>query len=392
MHRHGQSSGVSGPHLDDTWARSPAPIPRGPRVALARLVPRCGDLAPDPGRRAQVRHDAGGQGTTRPRGRHGDHLHRADDLGRSATVAGIQLGREILRWELEGDGEDGCTLVFTHVFDGKEQAPDLGSGWQAALEIVEARLAGKEVTWSVWDRATELRDDYVAEIMEPMWPVSASEEHIAARTELAKAERALRDRVEEVAAARRRMPPGPELGEYPLTEGPADLGRQEPLRHTTLRELFGAHPTLVIYHLMFHPDDDEACPMCSMWVDGFHGVAHHLAQHTAFAVVAKAPLPKLRSWASRRGWDGLRILSSHGTTFNADLNAETADGHQRPMISVCTAEDDVVRHRYSLPANFLDDTQRGIDLLNPVWNVLDLLPDGRGEWYARNDYAGRTRG
>ena len=57
------------------------------------------------------------------------------------------------------------------------------------------------------------------------------------------------------------------------------------------------------------------------------------------------------------------------------------------MISVFTAEGDAVWHFYSLPANFLDDSQRGIDLLSPVWNVLDLLPSGRGEWYAGNDYA-----
>lgn len=224
-----------------------------------------------------------------------------------------------------------------------------------------------------------------------MWPNGASEQYVAARTELAKAERALRDRVEEVAAARRRMPEGLMLPEYEFAEGPVDLGRQEPVSRVRLRDLFGEHETLVVYHLMFHPDDTEACPMCSMWVDGFHGVAHHLAQHTAFAVVAKAPLPRLRAWAVRRGWDGLRVLSSHGSTFNADLNAERADGAQRPMISVFTADGDRVRHFYTLPANFLDDSQRGIDLLSPVWNVLDLLPGGRGGWYAGNSYAGRLR-
>lgn len=227
--------------------------------------------------------------------------------------------------------------------------------------------------------------------MEPMWPVDASEEYVAARTELAKMERVLRDHIEEVAAARRRMPKGLVLRDYILTEGPTDLGQQELVRETRLRDLFGNHDTLVVYHLMFHPDDDEACPMCSMWVDGFHGVSHHLAQHTAFAVVAKAPLPTLRRWARRRGWDGLRILSSHGTRFNADLNAERPGGDQRPMISVFTKEGDRVRHFYTLPANFLDDAQRGIDLLSPVWNVLDLLPGGRGEWYAGNSYAGRER-
>ncbi|MFD2474569.1 DUF899 family protein [Amycolatopsis silviterrae] len=223
--------------------------------------------------------------------------------------------------------------------------------------------------------------------VEPMWPNGASEEYVAARLELAKAERALRDRIEEVAAARRRMPRGLLLDQYAFAEGPADPGLAEPVRETGLRELFGEHRTLVVYHLMFHPDDDAACPMCSMWVDGFRGVAHHLAQHTGFAVIGKAPLPKLRAWAARRGWAGLRILSSYGTSFNADLNAERSNGDQRPMISVFTAEGDAVRHFYTLPANFLDDSQRGIDLLSPVWNVLDLLPGGRGEWYAGNDYA-----
>ena len=37
--------------------------------------------------------------------------------------------------------------------------------------------------------------------------------------------------------------------------------------------------------------------MCSLWVDGLHGVAHHLVRHAGFAVVAKAPLPKLLAWA-----------------------------------------------------------------------------------------------
>ncbi|MEU5594306.1 hypothetical protein [Streptomyces sp. NPDC020298] len=29
---------------------------------------------------------------------------------------------------------------------------------------------------------------------------------------------------------------------------------------------------------------------------------------------------------------------------------------------------------------------RGIDLLAPVWHLLDLTPQGRGEWYASLDY------
>ncbi|BCB88497.1 DUF899 family protein [Phytohabitans suffuscus] len=222
----------------------------------------------------------------------------------------------------------------------------------------------------------------------PMWPVGASEQYIAARLEVARAERALRDQVEAVAAARRELPEGALLADYALAEGPADLGADGPVRTARLSELFGGHDTLVVYHLMFAPEDSEACPMCSMWVDGFNGVASHLARHCGFAVVAKAPLPKLRAWAARRGWDRVRVLSSQGTSFGADLRAEHEDGAQRPMVSVFVRAGGGVRHFYSLPANLVDNSERGIDLLSPVWNILDLLPGGRGQWYAGNDYAG----
>lgn len=225
----------------------------------------------------------------------------------------------------------------------------------------------------------------------PMWPKGASEEYIAARRALAAKERALRDHIEQIAAARRALPPGAPVDAYVFTEGPADLGLDQPVRRTALAELFGDHDTLFVYHLMFHPDSSEACPMCSLWIDGFQGVAHHIRRHAAFAVIAKAPLAKLRGWACRRGWDGLRILSSFGTTFNADLNAEHSNGDQRPMASVFVQRHGQVRHFYTLPANFLDGAERGMDLLSPVWNVLDLLPRGRGDWYADNAYAGRSR-
>jgi predicted dithiol-disulfide oxidoreductase (DUF899 family) len=228
--------------------------------------------------------------------------------------------------------------------------------------------------------------------MVPMWPNNADPEYIAARFELAKAERALSDQVERVAAARRAMPAGALLDEYVFAEGPRDLGLDGPVRGTSLLELFGEHDLLFVYHLMYHPDEDSACPMCSLWVDGFHGIAHHLAQRMGFAVIGKAPLPKLRSWALRRGWDGLRILSSGDTTFNADVNAERPGGAQRPMVSVFTRDAGRVRHFYSLPADFLDDSERGFDPLSPLWNVLDLLPQGRGDSYPDNTYPGRSRG
>jgi predicted dithiol-disulfide oxidoreductase (DUF899 family) len=38
-----------------------------------------------------------------------------------------------------------------------------------------------------------------------------------------------------------------------------------------------------------------------------------------------------------------------------------------------------------------DIPQRGLDLMFALWNVLDLTPRGRGDWYAGLDYAPRLR-
>jgi predicted dithiol-disulfide oxidoreductase (DUF899 family) len=38
-----------------------------------------------------------------------------------------------------------------------------------------------------------------------------------------------------------------------------------------------------------------------------------------------------------------------------------------------------------------DIKERGLDLLCPVYNILDLTPQGRGDWYASFDYAPKVQ-
>lgn len=38
-----------------------------------------------------------------------------------------------------------------------------------------------------------------------------------------------------------------------------------------------------------------------------------------------------------------------------------------------------------------DIKERGIDEWNPIWNVLDLTPQGRGNWYASLDYGTKVQ-
>lgn len=129
--------------------------------------------------------------------------------------------------------------------------------------------------------------------------------------------------------------------------------------------------------------------MCTLWIDGINGVAHHLAQNLDLAIVAAADPPALRAHARRQGWNNLRLLSSaRGSTFKYDLGGEDREGNQDSTISVFTRDaDQTLRHFYSAhPQMAPDIKERGIDLLVPVYNLLDLTPQGRGNWNASLDY------
>ncbi|MFI6678848.1 SRPBCC domain-containing protein [Kribbella sp. NPDC050470] len=62
---------------------------------------------------------------------------------------------EILTWEITGTPE-GSRLVFTNVLTDPESAAPASAGWQAGLEVIEAQLAGKQITWNPLDRAEQL--------------------------------------------------------------------------------------------------------------------------------------------------------------------------------------------------------------------------------------------
>ncbi len=220
-----------------------------------------------------------------------------------------------------------------------------------------------------------------------------SEGYRRRREELLAAEIALKDQVERVAALRRALPLGMVVPDYIFREGSMDLTQNDlaDFRDVRLSDLFtDGHDTLLVDHLMFAAEDEEPCVMCSMWADGYNAVAPHVMQRASFVLVAKAEIHKLRSFARRRGWDRIRLLSSHDTTFNRDVGMENADGSQNPGLSVFTrAADGAVYHHYTIGAEFDEHNNRGIDPYTPVWNLFDLLPQGRGNWYPSHDYMER---
>jgi predicted dithiol-disulfide oxidoreductase (DUF899 family) len=220
-----------------------------------------------------------------------------------------------------------------------------------------------------------------------------SEEYLARREELRLAEIEEMRQRERVAELRRHLPQGPVVQDYVFQEGPSGLDAgDEPVTSVRLSELFtGPDRPLVIYHLMYGKKQTTACPMCTMWIDGFNGVARHVAQNLDFAVAAAADPATLRAHARLRGWDNLRLLSCGDSTFKYDLASEDADGEQDSTISVFSRDaDGTIRHFYTAHPHMSDElNQRGIDLLTPVYNMLDFTPYGRDDWYAELSYPPR---
>lgn len=217
-----------------------------------------------------------------------------------------------------------------------------------------------------------------------------SEAYLAAREELRLAEVELMQHRERVASLRRELPDGSVVEDYVFQEGPADLDAgDDPVRDVRLSELFSAPDRpLIVYHLMYGKAQTSPCPMCTLWIDGFDGIAHHLVQNADLVIVAAADLPTLREHARNRGWDNLRLLSAGESTFKYDLGSEDADGIQDSTISTFTKDPDgTVRHFYTTHPRMSEDLdQRGVDLLCATWHLLDLTPQGRGDWYANLAY------
>ncbi len=221
-----------------------------------------------------------------------------------------------------------------------------------------------------------------------------SPEYLAKREELRLAEIELMKQRERVADLRRDLPQGAAVQDYEFEEGPRELNAGDsPVSRVHLSELFTKpNRSLVIYHFMFGKKN-KACPMCTAWIDGANGVAHHLAQNLDFAVVAAADVPALRAFGRERGWHKLRLLSAAKNTFKFDFGSESPDGEQDSTVSVFTRDaNGAVHHFYTAhPWMSPEIKERGLDLLAPIWHFLDLTPHGRGSWYASLNYGTKVQ-
>jgi predicted dithiol-disulfide oxidoreductase (DUF899 family) len=205
----------------------------------------------------------------------------------------------------------------------------------------------------------------------------------AAREKLLQAEMDLRRQIERVAEQRRALPKGGEL--------PDDYVFDSEQGKVRLSELFGNGNTLVAYSFMYGPKMEKACPMCTSIIDGLDGNAIHIAQRANLVVIAKSPLERILAFARERGWTNLRLLSSAGNSYNRDYHGEDAEGRQWPMLNVFQKSGNKISHTWGSELLSAKEepgqNSRHVDLIWPLWNVLDFTPEGRGkDWYPKLKY------
>jgi predicted dithiol-disulfide oxidoreductase (DUF899 family) len=227
--------------------------------------------------------------------------------------------------------------------------------------------------------------------------IGSREEWQTARDELLQREKEHTRMGDELARQRRELPWVPIEKEYRFD---TDEGTR------TLAELFDGRSQLLVYHVMFGPSFEAACPVCSSMADGFNGVLPYLhARDVTMLLTSRAPLERLQAFKRRMGWS-IPWASTAGNDFNFDFGVSYTPEQTREQFGpalddptpglrqVATAsgtdvfgyiaegaiptsrtfvlDDGVVYHAYST-------TGRGVEFLMGYYPILDRMPKGRDE-------------
>jgi predicted dithiol-disulfide oxidoreductase (DUF899 family) len=226
------------------------------------------------------------------------------------------------------------------------------------------------------------------------------EQWLSARKELLDREKALTRQSDELARQRRALP-------WVAVEKPYEFETNQGRK--VLAELFDGRSQLLVYHFMHGPNTPDGCPGCSFAADGFEGAVVHLAHHdVTFICASRSPLEVLNAYKRRMGWS-FPWVSSQASDFNRDFSAFTEQDRiegtgfnfgtpRRAGLNVVKDEELMALSAFALEGGVVYHTyscyDRGTDVLNPTWQLLDRTPKGRDEgasegWPRRHDEYGQ---
>lgn len=217
-------------------------------------------------------------------------------------------------------------------------------------------------------------------------PVASAAEWRAQRIQLLEREKAAKHEYDRVAAARRRLPMVQITKDY-VFEGPS--GKR------SLADLFEDRAQLIIYHFMFDPAWEKGCPGCTGYVDALGDLSMLADRRTTFALISRAPFPKLDAYRKLHKWER-PWYSSFGSDFNYDFHV-TLDEKVRPVEYNYRSEEEIAAknpghkpegeaHGLSVFFRLNDDVYhtysayaRGVESLTDAYSLLDVTPYGRQE-------------
>lgn len=209
-----------------------------------------------------------------------------------------------------------------------------------------------------------------------------SAEYRAARTALLAKEIELRRHIQEVAAQRRALPLGGEAKNYRFLD---DDGKE-----VGLLDLFGHRTSLFTYFWMFGPERKRPCPMCTSFVGALDTPAPDIEQRVALAILSRSPVARQLAFARERGWTHLKFYQVLGDDFARDYQG-LVNGEEGSITAVWRREKNTVRLFWAAEGG-PETADPGFDPHfapdpNPLWNILDLTPEGRGTgWYPKLSY------
>jgi predicted dithiol-disulfide oxidoreductase (DUF899 family) len=193
--------------------------------------------------------------------------------------------------------------------------------------------------------------------MTPTPQVVSAPEWQRERDELLAAEKDATRAIDALAARRRRLPMvrfDNDKYEFATPAGPRSL-----------LELFDGRQQLALYQFM-DVGPDAFCPGCTHLTNNVTALDTLAENGVSWVTVSNMPLAQLDAYAKQNQWS-IPIASSRGTDFSADCGADGGF-----MLSMFMTDGTDVYRTYNT-------TNRGVDRVLFVNNILDLAPYGRQE-------------
>lgn len=142
----------------------------------------------------------------------------------------------------------------------------------------------------------------------------------------------------------------------------------------SLADLFGEKRDLLVIHNM-----GRNCAYCTLWADGLNGVAPHIMDRTAVALLSPDDPEAQREFAQSRGWR-FTMVSLGSSSFNRDMGFEPEPGQVLPGVNAFHREED---------GSIVRTGRTGFcpgDSYSAIWHLFGLLRDGANGWSPKFSY------